>query len=423
MNELEKILTRKVKSKTKKSIYDEEWKTFLESLSDLYNDNYINENIDNENIKREFKKKESVDDIAILSRIGYLYTDYFLNRDNRKYNIDELNDMSLSWGYEIDKKLSVYDIMVFYNKEKNNYYIVHRGTQPLSRTGVADIFTDAKLFLTGKSQRMENRLEETEDIIKLIKRKNPSSTISLGGHSLGGTTSAYAMTSPYVLNNINELVTLNGFYGGIVNIFQNNMNDLNDEEIMKLNEKTTHHRMQGDIVSSEYLRSVPFGELLTYELKQGEFETKPLNKYAHDLGHFFRTDLNPLIETTPEMKVLQENLDVVQELSYSLFKDKVFDFKLESNGDVILERFNELENKYIKQVEKEMKEQRVNNMLETINKQGFTSIKLKADELMQEKQEEKKDESLPFNTAKPVVIDPFSLCKLDPTIEGCENFY
>ena len=69
-------------------------------------------------MKREFMKKESVDDIAILSRIGYMYTDYFLNRENRKYNIKELNDMSLSWGYKIDNKLSLYDIMVFYNNEK-----------------------------------------------------------------------------------------------------------------------------------------------------------------------------------------------------------------------------------------------------------------------------------------------------------------
>ena len=424
MNELEKILMKKTKTKTKKSIYDVEWINFLESLTDLYGKKYI-EDIDNESMKKEFIKKESVDDIAILSKIGYMYTDYFLNRENRKYNIEELNDMSLSWGYKIDNKLSIYDIMVFYNKEKNNYYIVHRGTQPSSRTGVADLLTDAKLFLTGKSQRMENRLDETEDIIKLIKRKNPESTISLGGHSLGATTSSYAMTSPYVLNNVNELITLNGFYGGLVDIYQNNMNELDDEDIMKLNEKTTHHRMEGDIISSEYLKTIPFGELLTYQLKEGDFETKPLNKYAHDLGHFFKTDLNPLIETTSEMNVLQENLDVVQEISYSLFKDKTFNFKLESKGEEILERFNELENKYINQVEKEMKNQRVIDMLETINKQGFNNIQLKAEDLQQErmKEIEETDESLPLNNAQSLNINPFSLCALDPTLEGCENFY
>jgi len=414
-----------IKTKTKKSIYDDEWLVFLENLYDLYGKKYI-EDIDNESMKREFMKKESVDDIAILSRIGYMYTDYFLNRENRKYNIKELNDMSLSWGYKIDKKLSLYDIMVFYNNKKNNYYIVHRGTQPRSRTGVADLFTDAKLFLTGKSQRMENRLDETEDIIKLIKRKNPDATISLGGHSLGGTTSSYAMTSPYVLNNVNELITLNAFYGGLFDIYQNNMNELNDEDIMKLNEKSTHHRMEGDIISSEYLKTIPFGELLTYELKEGEFEIRPLNKYAHDLGHFFKTDLNPLIETTSEMKVLQENLNILQEISYSLFKSDIFVNKFESRGDEILERFNELENKYINQVENEMKEERINNMLETINKQGFNSIKIKAEDLQQEREKEKieeKDETLPFNKAKPLVIDAFSLCKIDPTLEGCENFY
>ncbi len=428
MNEFEKILMRKVKSKTKKSIYDPEWNNFLESLSDLYGEKYI-EDIDNESMKREFMKKESVDDIAILSKIGYMYTDYFLNRENRKYNIKELNEISLSWGYKINKKLSVYDIMVYYNKEKNNYYIVHRGTQPSSRTGVADIFTDAKLFLTGKSQRMENRLEETEDIIKVIKKKNPQATISLGGHSLGATTSSYAMTSPYVINNIDELVTLNGFYGGLVDIFKSNINELDDEDIMKLNEKTTHHRMEGDIISSEYLKTIPFGELLTYQLKEGEFETKPLNKYAHDLGHFFKTDLNPLVETTSEMRVLQDNLDVVQELAYSLFKDNVFNYKLESKGDVILERFNQLENKYINQVDKEMKEQRINDMLEAINKQGFNSIKIKTDDLMEEKtnQEveetpEETTETIPINQPQPLNIDPFSLCKIDPTLEGCEYF-
>ena len=73
-----------IKTKTKKSIYDPEWLDFLEALSDLYGKKYI-EDIDNESMKREFMKKESVDDIAILSRIGYMYTDYFLNRENRKY--------------------------------------------------------------------------------------------------------------------------------------------------------------------------------------------------------------------------------------------------------------------------------------------------------------------------------------------------
>ena len=97
MNELEKILMKKTKTKTKKSIYDVEWLNFLESLTDLYGKKYI-EDIDNESMKKEFIKKESVDDIAILSKIGYMYTDYFLNRENRKYNIEELNDMSLSWG-------------------------------------------------------------------------------------------------------------------------------------------------------------------------------------------------------------------------------------------------------------------------------------------------------------------------------------
>jgi len=424
-SEFEKLMKKqKYKSKTKNSIYDNEWSLFLESLTDLYDEEYVIENIDNDNIKKEFIKTESVDDVAILSKVGYLYTDYFLDKNKRKYDMKELNDIGLSRGYKIDKKLSEYDIMVFYNKEKKNYFIVHRGTQPQSRTGVIDILTDMKLFFSGSSKRIENRLEETEDIIKIIKRKNPKSTISLGGHSLGSTTSSYAMTSPLVLNNVDELVTINGFYGGLFDIFKNNIEELKDDEILMLNEKTTHHRMQGDIISSEALQNVPFGDLLTYEYKGGEFELKSTDKYSHDLGHFLRTDLNPVIETTPEMKFLQENLNIVQEASFILNKELSMDSsQLENTPEQANKRIQNIEN----MIQKEQKAQQVNNMLETINKQGFNSIKIKSEELKKpiyegSFEEEDDDLTLPFSKGEKLNIDPFSLCKVDPSLEGCENF-
>ena len=97
--------------------------------------------------------------------------------------------------------------------------------------------------------------------------------------------------------------------------------------------------------------------------------------------------------------------------------------QLENTPEQVNKRIQNIEN----MIQKERKAQQVNNMLETINKQGFNSIKIKSEELKKpiyegSFEEEEEDLTLPFSKGEKLNIDPFSLCKVDPSLEGCENF-
>lgn len=460
---------RKYKTKTSKSNYDIEWNSFLTNMLYVYGRDEVRFFLDDDVLKNEYIKVLQRDEASKLVKVGYLYTDYLFAKKNRKYDSKELNDMLRDIGYEIIEDVSIPEIMVFYNKDKNIYSIVHRGTQIQSQTGIMDIMSDLTLFMNKNSKRIEERVKETTDIIDYIKSNetpNQDAHINLIGHSLGSFSSSLSFLDPYNLKNINSLTTFSGAFFDSP-ILKEKLSKLSSDDINELNRKSTHHRMEGDIVSLGSLKSLPFGELFSYQLTKGYYEKRPedyelLNVkdtekmidadviknrkshlYAHRVDRFFRSDLNPMNELSAEADYIQDLLDVNAEFIKKHPSMKNINYPMRKQEEN-KKYFEDRRKKGIKPTQPPPYDELMEELTTNINKifgnqenpektfeEKITEVENKIIKEIQENQinnnfekvfEYNKDESLPFNKSQPLNIDPFSLCKIDPTLEGCENF-
>ena len=121
----------------------------------------------------------------------------------------------------------------------------------------------------------------------MIDAGDPDAKVTLQGHSLGGHTAAYAMAnSDQVLKRVSSLDTFNtaahpSFSVGLHVPFHKHQ---------VLHEKTTHHRLNADVVSKGHLVNLPFGKSITYKHRTDKtFIGRALD--AHHIDHFFNKEL------------------------------------------------------------------------------------------------------------------------------------
>jgi hypothetical protein len=158
------------------------------------------------------------------------------------------------------------EISTFKHKEKPHYIIAHKGTD-LSNPNTArkDIRADLNIALGNKeSDTMhKRRAKQTEQIIKGIRKDSPKSDIYMASHSLGGSTSSYAMaTNKYVRDNVKELHTFNSGSSAL-----QKPPSVSPEVKDELMAKSTHHRVKGDAIS-EHVEKNLIGKTKMYESKK-----------------------------------------------------------------------------------------------------------------------------------------------------------
>lgn len=158
------------------------------------------------------------------------------------------------------------DISTFKHNERPHYIIAHKGTDLANKNSASkDVRADLNIALGNREADAlhKRRTKQTEAIIKGIKKEAPKSDIYLTGHSLGGSTSAYAMAkSKMVRDNVKELHTFNSGSSAL----QKPPEILPEvkDELMK---KSTHHHIRGDLIS-QHVKDNLIGKHKEYESKK-----------------------------------------------------------------------------------------------------------------------------------------------------------
>lgn len=166
-------------------------------------------------------------------------------------------------------KLDAYsnpEISTFKHVEKPHYIIAHKGTDLANpNTARKDVRADLNIALGNKdADRMHNRrTKQTEQIIKKLKKEEPKHDVYLVGHSLAGSTTAHAMaTNKYVRDNVKEHHTFNSGSSAL-----QKAPTVTPEVKDELMQKSTHHRVKGDLIS-EHVESNLIGKQKMYESKK-----------------------------------------------------------------------------------------------------------------------------------------------------------
>lgn len=166
-------------------------------------------------------------------------------------------------------KLDAYsnpEISTFKHNEKSHYIIAHKGTDLANpKTARKDIRADLNIALGNKeADRMHNRrTKQTEQIIKKLKKETPAHDVYLVGHSLAGSTTAHAMAiNKYVRDNVKEHHTFNSGSSAL-----QKPPSVTPEVRDELMQKSTHHRVKGDLIS-EHVESNLIGKQKMYESKK-----------------------------------------------------------------------------------------------------------------------------------------------------------
>ena len=157
--------------------------------------------------------------------------------------------------YSRVSELSSKDISTFRHNEKPHYIIAHRGTSLQDTSTLKkDIRADLNIALGNRKgdSLHRSRTKRTEKIINIIKKKDPEHDVFLTGHSLGASTSAHAMaTSKIVRDNVKQHDTF-----GAGSSFLQKPPKLTDEVRKEIENKTTHHVVKGDDISSHVSTSL-----------------------------------------------------------------------------------------------------------------------------------------------------------------------
>ena len=213
---------------------------------------------------------EKVKNYAKLSEATYTIGDKGVSREDR---VASANKQVEGTGFSVldDKKYTNPNMTTYKNEETGEVHVAHRGTHVGGRKGLKDVRNDIAfgLGLTKVDPRFKRRTKATERIIKDLQPEK----FSLSGHSLGGGTVQHAIAnSRKVRQNLNEAHTFNSAANPVLN------NDLqvSKKDKKELDNKVTHHRIRGDVVSAGFNASVPFGQVKKYSVKHDEERGKSL---------------------------------------------------------------------------------------------------------------------------------------------------
>jgi len=207
---------------------------------------------------------------AKLSESTYIMGEKGKSRAER---IASVNKQVQGTGFKLvdDKKYSNPNMTTYRNDKTGELHVAHRGTSVGGRKGLKDIRNDIAfgLGLTKLDPRFSRRTKATERVIKDLAPEK----LTMSGHSLGGGTVQYAIAnSKKIRKNLSEAHTFNSAANPILN------NDLqvSKKDKKELEDKVTHHRVKGDVVSIGFNQSVPFGTVKKYSVKHDETRGKGL---------------------------------------------------------------------------------------------------------------------------------------------------
>lgn len=168
--------------------------------------------------------------------------------------------------YEKQHHLSTPDLSVYRHKVEPHHIISHRGTDVHSETASKQLKADLNIAVGNKkSDKLhKQRTKDTEAIVLKIKEQDPSHSIHLTGHSLGGSTAQHAVVkSKIVRDNVSSVDTFNAgssFLGG---------KGLSKESkaYKDIAKKSTHHHIVGDSIS-ENVANHMIGRVVKYKNTQ-----------------------------------------------------------------------------------------------------------------------------------------------------------
>ena len=199
-------------------------------------------------------------DAALLSEATYIMGNKSGNR-TKKYN--EINELVKSTGYQVIPNYTNKNLVTYQKiDDPKTVAIAHQGTNVKSTTGFKDIVSDVgiALGLGDHLPHIRKRKRKTEQVLKDL---NPDK-FYLSGHSLGGYTANHTIAnSKRVQKHLTNAHTFNAAQNPILS------NDLqvSDKVKKQLDDKVVHHRVHGDLVSAGFKKSLPFGKLQNYKLK------------------------------------------------------------------------------------------------------------------------------------------------------------
>jgi hypothetical protein len=215
-------------------------------------------------------KDEKVKAYAKLAEGSYEMAEKGKSREER---ISAINKQVEGTGFSVvdDKKYSNPNITTYRNDKTGEVHVAHKGTNIKGRRGMKDVRNDfaIALGLQKLDPRFKRRTKSTERVIKDLAPEK----FTMSGHSLGNGTMQYAIAnSRKIRQNLDEAHSFNGAANPILSA------DLkvSKKDKKELDEKVTHHRIRGDVVSAGFKTANAFGKVKRYDVKHDEESGKGL---------------------------------------------------------------------------------------------------------------------------------------------------
>ena len=215
-----------------------------------------------------------INEIAKISKIHYIYQEKpNIEKAHKKVN-RKLNRL----GYQLDENNSDKDILTI--KKGNNIHLNYSGTNINSPR---DIISDISLSLGTQNlnPQFNERKKKTRQIMK---EYGDDKKYTLSAHSLGGSILMNTLKdSKSIRDRVDKAYTFNA---GYTPLFHDSLK-VSKPIKKELDNKVSHHRVKGDLVSAHMSKEIAFGQLAEY--KHSDKNASILDK--HKLDTFEETEL------------------------------------------------------------------------------------------------------------------------------------
>lgn len=175
---------------------------------------------------------------------------------SKEKRIQKINENIKHTGFSVDSKHSGRDILTFRNSDTNQTHISAKGTIP-SRG--KDLSAD---FMIGVNQEANSKQHKkvANQISKAVVDTPENHELTLSGHSLGGSLAVNsAVKKKNVRDKVKKIDTYNTASSAIL------VNKPSKKIVKELEGKVVNHRIDGDLVSSNYHNLI--GEVKHYKPK------------------------------------------------------------------------------------------------------------------------------------------------------------
>jgi len=213
--------------------------------------------------------EQQVKDYAKMAEGTYRIGD----KGDRDKRVADTNNMVKGTGFSVvdDKRYTNNNMTTYKHEETGEVHVAHRGTHIRGKRGLKDVRNDIAfgLGLTAVDPRFKRRTKATERVIKDLAPEK----FTMSGHSLGGGTVQHAIAnSKKIRKNLHSAHTFNSAANPVLN----NSLQVSGKDKKDLDNKVTHHRIKGDVVSAGFNASVPFGKVKKYSVAHDEKKGKSI---------------------------------------------------------------------------------------------------------------------------------------------------